>query len=165
MAFATSDDFGQKAPSVIHFSREASSSVDSLPAGGIWMSAHGRGLLRAMAVMMGLNAVDALVLWNFFPMHMRGEQLTFTDTMHGALAIDPFLLATLVLAAFAFHGRFRVYTVATIAFTAALAVMGFSYVPAVIANEPTPWMGATERAAQYATNVWYAILAIVLLRR
>ena len=42
--------------------------------------------------------------------------------------------------------------------------MGFSYVTAVIANQPTPWMDATERAAQYATNLWYAVLAVVLLR-
>jgi len=42
--------------------------------------------------------------------------------------------------------------------------MGFSYVTAVIAIQPTPWMGATERAAQCATNLWYAVLAVVLLR-
>ena len=132
---------------------------------GIWLSAHGRRLVQWLAVLMALNALDALVLWNFFPMHMRGEQPTFTDTMHGALAIDPFQLAAIVLAAVAFRGTFRFYTVATILFTAALAMLGFSYVPAVIANEPTPWMGVIERTAQYATNVWYAVFAIVLLRR
>jgi hypothetical protein len=131
---------------------------------GIWMSANGRRWLRPLAVMMALNTIDALLLWNFFPMHMRGEQPTFTDTMHGILAIDPFLLAAVVLGAMAFRGRFRVYTIATIAFTSVLAAMGFSYVSAVIANEPTPWMGASERAAQYATNLWYAVLAVMLLR-
>jgi hypothetical protein len=118
-----------------------------------------------MAAMMALNAVDALVLWNFFPMHMRGEQPTFTDMMHGLLAIDPFLLAAVVLGAVAFRGRFRVYTIATIVFTFILAASGFSYVSAVTANEPTPWMGASERAAQYATNLWYAVLAVMLRRR
>ena len=132
---------------------------------GIWMSANDRRWVRLIAVMMALNAIDALALWNFFPMHMRGSQPTFTDTMHGALAIDPFLLAAIVLAAIAFHGRFRVYTIATIVFTSALAVMGFSYVSAVVANQPTPWMGASERAAQYATNIWYAMLAVLLLRQ
>jgi hypothetical protein len=132
---------------------------------GIWMSARGQRWVRPMAVMMALNTVDALVLWNFFPMHMRGSQPTFTDMMHGLLAIDPFLLAAVVLGAVAFRGWFRVYTVTTIVFTSVLAIMGFSYVSAVIANQPTPWMGAAERASQYATNLWYAVLAVFLLQK
>jgi hypothetical protein len=128
------------------------------------MSANDRRSVRWLAAMMGLNALDALVLWNFFPMHMRGSEPTFTDLMHGLLAIDPFLLAAVVLGAVAFRGPFRTYTVATLVFTSALAVMGFSYVSAVVANDPTPWMGASERAAQYATNLWYAVFAVVLLR-
>jgi hypothetical protein len=131
---------------------------------GIWMSASGRRRVRWLAVMMALNTLDALVLWNFFPMHMRGAQPTFTDTMHGALAIDPFLLAAVVLGAVAFRGWFRVYTVATLVFTSVFAFIGFSYVSAVVANQPTPWMGAIERAAQYATNIWYAVLAVMLRR-
>lgn len=132
---------------------------------GIWMSANGQRRVRWMAVMMALNTIDALVLWNFFPMHMRGETPTFTDLMHGLLAIDPFLLSAIVLGAMAFRGPFRTYTVATIVFTSALAFWGFSYVPEVVANQPTPWMGAMERAGQYAMNLWYAVLAITLLRR
>lgn len=131
---------------------------------GIWMSANGRRWVRPTAVMMALNAIDALVLWNFFPMHMRGSQMTFTDTMHGLLAIDPFVLAATVLAAVAFRGWFRAYTIATIVVTSVLAVMGFSYASAVFTNQPTPWMGATERASQYATNLWYAVLAVMLIR-
>ncbi len=98
-------------------------------------------------------------------MHARGVEPTFTDTMHGLLAIDPFLLAAVVLGAMAFPGRFRMYTITTLAFTTILAASSISYVPAVIANEPTPWMGAFERAGQYATNLWYAVLAVMLLRR
>ena len=143
----------------------ASSTLLLLFAIGIWMSADGRRAVRGMALMMALNAIDALVLWNFFPMHMRGEAPTFTDMMHGLLAIDPFLLAAIVLGAVAFRGRFRVYTIVTIIVTSVLAFYGFSYVSAVVANQPTPWMGAFERAAQYATNLWYGVLAVMLLRR
>ena len=142
-----------------------SSSLLLLFAIGIWMSANGQRKLRWMGVMMALNCVDALILWNVFPMHMRGVEPTFTDTMHALLAIDPFLLAAVVLGAIAFPGRFRIYTVLTIVFTSAMAAFSMSYVPAIIAKEPTPWMGATERVAQYATNVWYVVLAVVLLRR
>lgn len=132
---------------------------------GIWMSANGQRWVRPMAVMMALNVIDALVLWNVFPMHMRGVQPTFTDTMHGLLAIDPFLLAAVVLGAVAFRGWFRVYTVTTIVFTTGLAIISLSFVTAIIANQPTPWMGAAERASQYAMNLWYAVLAVVLLRK
>ena len=142
-----------------------SSALLFLFAVGIWRSANGRRSVRVLGLMMALNTVDALVLWNFFPMHMRGSQPTFTDMMHGLLAIDPFLLAAVILGAVAFRGRFRVYTVSTIVFTSVLAVIGFSYIPAVMASQPTPWMGAIERASQYATNLWYAMLAVVLLRQ
>jgi Protein of unknown function (DUF998) len=141
-----------------------SSTLLLLFAVGMWISANGRRSVRAMAVMMALNTIDALVLWNFFPMHMRGSEATFTDLMHGLLAVDPFLLAAVVLGAVAFRGRFRAYTVATIVFTSLLAIIGMSYIAAVVANHPTPWMGATERASQYVMNVWYAVLAVVLLR-
>ena len=102
-----------------------SSTLLLLFAMGIWRSANGRRSVQWLAVMMALNTLDALVLWNFFPMHMRGSQPTFTDMMHGLLAIDPFLLAAVVLGAVAFRGSFRVYTVATILFTSVLAMMGF----------------------------------------
>ena len=141
-----------------------SSTLLLLFAVGIWMSANGRRSMKWLAAMMALNALDALALWNFFPMHMRGSQPTFTDMMHGLLAVDPFLLAAVVLGAVVFRGPFRVYTVTTILFTSVLAMMGFSYVTAVFAGQPTPWMGATERASQYATNLWYAMFAVQLLR-
>ena len=132
---------------------------------GIWRSAAERRLVRVMGAMMALNAMNALVLWNFFPMHMRGSEPSFTDLMHGLLAIDPFLLAAIVLGAVVFRGWFRVYTVATIVFTSVLAIVGMSFISAVVANQPTPWMGATERASQYVMNLWYAVLAVVLLRQ
>ena len=164
---AVSELFAIGAPTsaLVVFLFSISSTLLLLFAIGIWMSSNGRRSIRWVAVMMALNAIDALVLWNFFPMHMRGQQQTFTDLMHGLLAIDPFLLTALVLGAIAFPGRFRTYTIATIVVTTMLAVAGFSYVTAVVANEPTPWMGVLERAAQYLTNLWYAVLAVMLLRQ
>ena len=130
---------------------------------GIWQSAGGRRVVQWIAAMMALNTVDAMVLWNFFPMHMRGSQPTATDTMHGILAVDPFLLVAIVLAAVAFAGAFRWYTVTTIVLTIVLAMIGLRHVNAVFTNGPTPWMGAAERAGQYATNLWYAVFAVMLL--
>ncbi len=132
---------------------------------GIWMSAEGRRIVKWLAAMMALNFIDALVLWNAFPMHMRGEKPGFTDLMHGLLAIDPFLMVGVILAAVAFPGRFRRVTIGTLVFTTGLALTSIVYVPLVVENAPTPWMGACERAGQYAMNVWYAYLAWKLLKR
>ena len=121
-----------------------------------------------MAVMIAANALDSLLLWNFFPMHMRGVAPTFTDTMHGLLAINPFVLATIGLAVVAFTDWFRVYSIATILMVVFLAMFAFRYAPQFIhgadGNLSTPWLGMTERIGQYSHQVWHAILAFVLLR-
>ena len=143
----------------------SSSTLLLLFAAGLWMSSGGRTIVRWIAVMMALNFIDALVLWNFFPMHMRGAERTFTDTMHGLLAIDPFLLVAMVLAAIAWRGWFRTYTILTMSFSTALTMAAIWSIRAFMANEPTPWMGVLERTGQYATNVWYAVFATMLLGR
>lgn len=49
---------------------------------GIWISAGRNHALRVMALMMIVSVANGLVLWNFFPMHMRGAEMAFTDIMH-----------------------------------------------------------------------------------
>jgi hypothetical protein len=142
-----------------------SSTLVLLFAVGTWMSAGNRRIVRWIAALMALNAIDALTLWNFFPMHMRGVERTLTDTMHGLLAIDPFLLAAMILAAIAWPGWFRRYTIGSLTFSTLLVIIGIRSIAAFMANEPTPWMGASERAGQYATNVWYGVMAVMLMRR
>ena len=131
---------------------------------GVWRAGTERRSIRAMAVMFAASAVNGLVLWNFFPMHMRGAERTFTDTMHLALAANPFVTLSLILGAMAFKKRFRFFSVSTIVIMLALASIGFSYAPQLQANEPTPWLGLAERAGQWAYGVWQIVLAIVLLR-
>lgn len=128
---------------------------------GVWSFANRRAE-RFLAVALAFSAINALVLWNFFPMHMRGEARSMTDTMHLVLAVNPFVLLSLVCAAVAVGGWFRVYTIATTVAIIALAMFAFSYAPAVDANGPTPWMGLTERIGQYGYGVWQALLAVML---
>ncbi|HEX6253489.1 MAG TPA: DUF998 domain-containing protein [Nitrososphaera sp.] len=132
---------------------------------GVWMSAAGRNrALRIMALMVIGNAVNGLMLWNFFPMHMRGVEATFTDTMHLILASNPFVLLTVGLGVAAFRNWFRFYSIGTILILLVPATLVFMYAPQVGANEPTPWLGLTERISIYGTLLWHLVLAIVLLR-
>jgi hypothetical membrane protein len=131
---------------------------------GVRSAADRNRALRVMALMIFGNAVNTLVLWNFFPMHMRGVQPTFTDTMHLILAINPFVVVTIGFGVAAFKNWFRLYSLGTILILATTAICAFLYVPVVGANQPTPWLGLTERIAQYANQAWQVVLAITLLR-
>lgn len=131
---------------------------------GVWRSAGERRGLRAMAVLFAIGAVNGLVLWNFFPMHMRGATRTFTDTMHLILAANPAVPLSLVLGTFAFRKGFRFYSMGSIVVLVVLAGLSFSYAPLLDANEPTPWLGLTERASQWSYYIWQVAFAVLLLR-
>jgi hypothetical protein len=133
---------------------------------GIWISAGPNRALRVMALMLFINAVNGLVLWNFFPMHMRGAEMTFTDTMHVSLAGVGALLGVLTvgLGVASFRNWFRLYSVGTILILVVPAILAFLYVSEVGENQPTAWLGLTERLSIYGNTVWQLLLAIVLLR-
>jgi hypothetical protein len=132
---------------------------------GVRRSAGTARALQVLGFLVAANGVDSLALWTLFPMHMRGAIPTFTDRMHLILAVNPFVLLSLAFGAAAFRNWFRTYSIATIVILLVGATIAFSYVPAANANQPTPWLGLTERLSQYAHQVWHAVLAIVLLRR
>ena len=132
---------------------------------GIWLRSNGKRILRALSLMIFGNAVNSLVLWNFFPMHMRGIQPSFTDTMHGILAINPFVLVSLILGAVYFKNWFRYYSIATILLLIVMVVFAVPKALLVYENRPTPGLGIMERASQYGHQLWHAILAIMLLYR
>jgi Protein of unknown function (DUF998)/alpha/beta hydrolase fold len=131
---------------------------------GVWTSCGHSRALRWLAIMIFANALNTLVLWNFFPMHMRGVPPTFTDAMHIVLAINPFVLLSVVFGMAAFKGWFRSYSAATALVLLVPAIFSLSYVSAVAANQPTPGMGLAERVSQYGYQLWQAMLAVVLLR-
>jgi hypothetical protein len=100
-------------------------------------------------------------------MHMRGTEITFIDTMHVVLAATGAVFCTLAVGfgAFAFGKRFKFYSISTIVMLFAPAIVGFSYVPQVAANESSPWLGLRERLAFAVHMQWQITLAIVLLRK
>jgi hypothetical protein len=133
---------------------------------GVWLSAGRKRALRVMALMIVGNAVNGLVLWQFFPMHMRGNEAAFTDTMHVTLAGVGviFVLLALGLGAVAYRNWFRFYSIGTLLTLLLTGAVAFLYAPEVGANLPTPWLGLTERISIYVYDLWQVVLAVVLLR-
>jgi hypothetical protein len=117
--------------------------------------------------MMVGNAVNGLVLWNFFPMHMRGVAGTFTDTMHVTLSGTGVLFVLLALGCgvFAYRTWFRPYSIGTILILLLTGVVAFLYAPQLAANLPTPWLGLSERISTYVYDIWQVVLAIMLLKK
>jgi len=132
---------------------------------GIALSSRGSVALRLLALMFAASAATALMLWNFYPMHMRGAERTFTDLMHLILATNPFVLATLAICVFAFRNGFRWFSVAILVTVLLLSLVGFSYATAVDTGKSTPGLGLIERLAQYIYQLWQAALAGLLLKR
>jgi uncharacterized membrane protein len=75
-----------------------------------------------------------------------------------------FMLLAMGFGATLLGKRFRYYSYATIAILVVFGVLTSLQAGKMVANEPTPWMGLTERINIYATMLWVAMLAIGLLR-
>ncbi len=139
---------------------------------GVWLSAERRALRVVGALLVGLG-VTAHV-WPLLPggASMHGREVlaaggaTLTDTLHlisGGVG-TAFCLLIIAFGAAAFGRWFRAYSVATI-----VVLLGFGFwtgvqAPLVSANEPTPWLGVIERIMFASFVLWFAVLAIVLLR-
>ena len=60
--------------------------------------------------------------------------------------------------------HFRYYSYGTIVTALAFGIVTSLQIPQLAANEPTPWMGLTERVDIYAMMLWMAALAVGLWR-
>jgi hydrogenase/urease accessory protein HupE len=130
---------------------------------GVWTSAARSKRVRLLATMFASSALVGLVLWNIFPMHMRGASKTLTDTMHLIFATNPFVVLTLVTGMIAFGGWFRWFTLATTLGMVVLAILAFRHGVALGADLPTPGLGLNERASQYSYLLWQVGLSMFLL--
>lgn len=132
---------------------------------GVWASA---GRNRALRVVGGLLLAYGVVglAAPFFPMHLRGAELTLTDTMHIVLTMVTVLLMLLAIGfgAAAFGKRFRLYSIATMVLLFAFGALTGLDGPRIAANLPTPWVGVWERINIGVFLLWVVVLAIALLR-
>jgi len=106
-------------------------------------------------------------LWSFVPMHQRGDVFAWTDAGHIALGVVFVLLITAIVAvgAGALGPRFRLFSqiLVTVAFISGVGT--FAYVPRMINQLPTPWVGTVERIHLYSFYLWVGVLAVALFRR
>lgn len=106
-------------------------------------------------------------LWSFVPMHQRGDVFTWTDVGHIALGGVMVLLVTAVITvgAGALGRRFRVFSRVLVTVAVISGVGTFAYVPRMIDQLSTPWVGTVERIHLYAFFLWVGVLAVALRRR
>jgi hypothetical protein len=137
---------------------------------GVWAIADGQRR-RALRVIGGLLIALAVFGSLPFPMHIRGDEKTFTDTMHliiYGLIVPPLFMLSIGLGAVAYKGKkrwFSLYSVGTLVTLIMVgALTGLSAVQ-IDAQQATPWLGVTERILVYGSMLWVAVLAIVLLRQ
>jgi hypothetical protein len=130
---------------------------------GVWVSA---GRNRPLRVVGGLMVAYGVIGLFWPPMHMRGAGFTLTDTMHIVFAMATVLLMLLAIGfgAAAFGKRFRLYSIATIAFLVVFGALTGLQAPRIAANLPTPLVGIWERINIGVFLLWVMALAIALLR-
>ena len=133
----------------------------------VWKSAPPNRALRIVGALLMTQAVFAST-WP--PMHQRAVLAagggTLTDTLHIAWTIVSglFFMVTMGFGAAAFGGRFRRYSIATMATGLACGVLTGTYASRIEADLPTPWVGVWERLSAAVYMLWIAVLASVLLR-
>lgn len=141
--------------------------LTALFAAGVWMVAGSRPSLRVTAVLILLFAMNAISWGLLAPMHMRGTQFTDTDSLHIGFAVSAVLLTLMIMGigSLGLGRRFRLFTaVLVLAMLAAGGVIS-TQIPAIAANQPTPWMGLVERISVYSPMLWLAVFAAALWRQ
>lgn len=135
---------------------------------GIWLSADGKRTLRIAAVLIIAKEILGLVVTFFFPIHLRGVEGNYSDTMHGVLTIVGVFLCMLpamIAGAAEFKGKFRYYTIVTIILFVVFGVLAGLDQPNYVLNLPTPRMGIYERINIYGYLLWIIVLAKLLSLR
>ena len=137
---------------------------------GIGVVREGVHLGRAVRVTGGLliaYAVIGLTGPTLFEMHRRGAGVPGGDLPHIVLTVVLVVLfiATIAVAASTLGKQFRRYSVATLLTLIVAGAASAPYGAKLAAGDPTPGFGVIERINIYASLLWVAALAIVLLRR
>lgn len=133
---------------------------------GFWRAAGGRRAGRIAAALLvgetGWGSVGGLL----FPMAVRGTEETLRNSLHApyGLGMPIFFLLVVGFGSRLFGKRFRYFSYGTLLIMLVSGAMTGLQAVRVPANEPTPWLGIEERINAYASMLWFAVLALALLR-
>lgn len=135
-------------------------------AAGIWTSARPKRTARITGAVMAGYAALSLVTPLFFQMDMRGAEATSRGSLHGPMTavMSLFILLSMGFGAFLLGRRFKLYSFTTIGIVIIFGVLTGLQAPRLGQGQATPWMGLTERVNIYATMIWFAALAIGLMK-
>jgi hypothetical protein len=100
-------------------------------------------------------------------MQPRGSEQGITGALHlveGGVAVL-MIVTAIGFAATALGRGFRLYSIATIVVVLTFGAWSGMDAPQIEAGMATPWLGVKERIFWYAYQLWFAVLALVLLRR
>lgn len=131
---------------------------------GVWKIAN-KTSLRLTGILLSVWGILGFV-WLLFPMHMRGEIGSTTDTMHLVMlgVTVPLMMLFLGIGSVTQGRWFRLYTWLTMFSMLVFGVLVTMQVPLVAAQLPTPFMGIMERVSVYFPMIWIIVLAVSLLR-
>ena len=133
---------------------------------GVWSSAGRKHALRVVGGGLIGYALVSLVWPQFFPEDLTASVSAFTNTMHIILTVMTILSWMLILGftTAAFGKWLRIYSIGTILTVIIFGALTGPQAAAMIAGQPTPWLGLTERINIYSFMLWAVVLAIALLR-
>ena len=123
------------------------------------------GKSRALGIAGFLLAVYGAIVLFWPPMHLRGTELTQTDSLHVAFTVAAVLLILLAIGfAAAKPGKwFRLYSFVTMVALLVFGTLAGTAAPRLSAGLPTPGMGVWERFYTGAFLLWIAVLSVILL--
>jgi hypothetical protein len=133
---------------------------------GVWISPGRKLALHLVGGLLIGIAVVGLVTGLFFPMKLRGTSDVSGDAPHIALTAVSvlFILLAVGFGSSLYGRRFRLYSFATLLILVVFGAWAGFEGARLAAQQPTPWLGLTERINIGAYLLWVLVLAITLLR-
>ena len=136
---------------------------DSVFGYGVYLSANGKRALGVAGIALLINGAFS-IYWP--PMHLRGEGVTLTDTLHivwSAITVA-LMLIVIISGAKAFGKSFRYYSIVTLIILMVFGMLTGLEAPGIPTNSPTPMIGIWERISVGVFYLWIVIFSVTLLR-